>query len=252
MCFERLLPTRAPQVAHSLKRNLVVPALILAASILPACASLFGQSSESSLPKGISLVCVWDEVGRTAPSAPGDRSESPPTAGQMSESAVAAKRLFDQERYAEAAAALAEVMDGRTGDDQGNRELAQYHLAIAYYKLDRLEECARLFCDIAARPSHVKFSEAELWLGRLATEPRTTLQAIDALYAYSEGNTVRFNNPNQRDLYWLLQFTTGRAAFRRGDEARALKSFQSISPESPYLPLARDCLRFVPHGEVPK
>src|SRR5690242_14622286 len=44
----------------------------------------------------------------------------PVTAGQMTEEAAQAKRLFDGERWAEAAVILKRVFDGETGDDEGN------------------------------------------------------------------------------------------------------------------------------------
>jgi len=57
------------------------------------------------------------------------------TAGQMTEEAATAKRLFDGERWSEAALGLYRVYKGETGDDPGNRQIAQYHLAIALYRL---------------------------------------------------------------------------------------------------------------------
>ena len=62
------------------------------------------------------------------------------------------------------ARALGRVMTGETGDDQGNREIAQYHLGIAYFRLRKFEAALAVFADIASRPMHLKFSESELWL----------------------------------------------------------------------------------------
>ena len=59
----------------------------------------------------------------------------PPQAGQMTEEAAQAKRLFDGEKWSEAALALYRVRNGETGDDEGNKQIAQYHLAIALYRL---------------------------------------------------------------------------------------------------------------------
>jgi hypothetical protein len=47
------------------------------------------------------------------------QDEGPVTAGQMTEEAAQAKRLFDAERWAEAALVLKRVVDGETGDDEG-------------------------------------------------------------------------------------------------------------------------------------
>src|SRR5690606_42086875 len=45
--------------------------------------------------------------------------QEPVSAGQMTEQAAAAKRLFDKERWPEAALALYRVVTGETGDDAG-------------------------------------------------------------------------------------------------------------------------------------
>ena len=53
------------------------------------------------------------------PGKPVDNSP-PPQAGQMTEQAAQAKRLFDGEKWQEAALALDRVRKGETGDDEGN------------------------------------------------------------------------------------------------------------------------------------
>ena len=63
--------------------------------------------------------------------APEGQETGPVAAGQMTEQAAAAKKLFDRERWSEAALALYRVVAGETGDDPGNQQLAQYYLAIS-------------------------------------------------------------------------------------------------------------------------
>src|ERR1700753_4429972 len=64
-----------------------------------------------------------------------DKGAGAAAGGQLTEEAAAAKRLFDKDRYAEAAVALYRVVAGQTGDDPGNQQLAQYYLAVSLYKL---------------------------------------------------------------------------------------------------------------------
>src|SRR5262245_24307918 len=79
--------------------------------------------------KGVSPARVIRPMPEPA-AHPEDAGEGPPTAGQMTDETADAKRLFDHERWAEAAAANRRVVDGDTGDDEGNRQIAEYHLAI--------------------------------------------------------------------------------------------------------------------------
>ena len=98
--------------------------------------------------------------------------EGPVTAGQMTEEAAQAKRLFDNERWAEAALILKQVVDGETGDDKGNQQIAQYHLAIALYRLQFFQASYDIFRRVADKPNHLKFKETLLWLAKLATQLR--------------------------------------------------------------------------------
>ena len=59
----------------------------------------------------------------------------PATAGQPTEAAAQAKRLYDREKWWDAAKALYRVSTGETGDDEGNKQIAQFNLAKALYKL---------------------------------------------------------------------------------------------------------------------
>src|SRR5262245_1460387 len=61
------------------------------------------------------------DLDEDAPAAQG-----PVTAGNMTESAAQAKQMFDKERWSEAAQALHRVVTGETGDDPGNKQLAEY------------------------------------------------------------------------------------------------------------------------------
>src|SRR5262249_45010044 len=97
-------------------------------------------------------------------------SGPPPVAGQMSEQAAQAKRLFDGEKWGDASLALYRVYKGETGDDEGNKQLAQYHLAISLYRLKFYQGAYGIFSEIADKPNHLKFNETLLWLAKPATD----------------------------------------------------------------------------------
>lgn len=201
------------------------------------------------------LSCRWDEVGKASSAAPPRRASAnepmSAPAGQMTEEAAQAKRLFDSERFEEATKALTRVVNGETGDDQGNREVAQYHLGIAHFRLGRFDDALEVFVAIAAQPSHLKFQETALWLSRLVDKPAQAVRAIDALYPYSRETVARFDNPQQRDTYATLMYATGRSALRHGDTAEAAARFQLV-PAGRFAGLAAGCQRFAPAGVVAK
>src|SRR5262249_12364574 len=124
----------------------------------------------------------------------------PVTAGQMTEEGAQAKRLFDGERWAEAAGILKRVFDCEHAGDAGNKQIAQYHYAISLYRLQFYQASYAIFSEIAEKPNHLKFNETLLWLSKLATQLPEPADIIERVGKYKTEQISRFNNPQQRDL----------------------------------------------------
>jgi hypothetical protein len=169
--------------------------------------------------------------------APGQKpvdNSPPPTAGQMTEQAAQAKRLFDGEKWSEASLALYRVYKGETGDDEGNKQLAQYHLAISLYRLKFYQAAYAYFSEISDKPNHLKFNETLLWLSKLATDLPEPADIVERVGKYNDEQIARFNNPNQRDLYWQLNYLLGRYKYRNRQYEDALRLFSKIGRQSKY------------------
>jgi hypothetical protein len=160
--------------------------------------------------------------------------EGPVVAGQMTEEAAQGKRLFDAERWSEAALVLKRVIDGETGDDEGNKQIAQYHLAIALYRLQFYQASYAIFSEIADKPNHLKFNETLLWLSKLATQLPEPADIIERVGKYKSDAVARFNNPQQRDLYWQLNYLLGRYKYRNRNYEEAISLFDKVDPKSKY------------------
>ncbi len=168
-----------------------------------------------------------------APAKP-ENMGPPPVAGQMTEQAAQAKRLFDGEKWGDAAAALYRVYKGETGDDEGNRQLAQYHLAIALYRLKFYQGAYGIFSEIADKPNHLKFNETLLWLAKLATDLPEPADIVERVGKYNDSQIDKFNNPNQRELYWQLNYLLGRYKYRNRQYDDALRLFGKVDRQSKY------------------
>jgi hypothetical protein len=167
------------------------------------------------------------------PAKPVDNSP-PPQAGQMTEQAAQAKRLFDGEKWGDAASALYRVYKGETGDDEGNKQLAQYHLAIALYRLKFYQAAYGIFSEIADKPNHLKFNETLLWLAKLATDLPEPADIVERVGKYTDAAIDKFNNANQRELYWQLNYLLGRYKYRNRQYEEALRLFRKVDRQSKY------------------
>ena len=147
----------------------------------------------------------------------------------MTDAAAQAKRLFDGEKWCDAALALYRVYNGETGDDEGNKQLAQYHLAIALYRLKFYQ--ARVRRSSARSPtSRTTSSSTRRCSGSRSSRPtcpsRPTSSSASASTTTSRSR--KFNNPNQRDLYWQLNYLLGRYKYRNRQYDEALALFGKV------------------------
>lgn len=169
-----------------------------------------------------------------------DGVDAPPAVpGQPTQEAANAKKLFEMGNWSDAAIALKRVMSGETGDDQGNRELAQYQLAISLYNLDLFVASYAQFAEIAARKNHQKFAETLLWIARLATKLPDVAGVAEAVHEYDRtGVTDSGWTRESRAVRWQLGWVMGRHAFDIGDLDEAISLFQGVDRASPYHAIA--------------
>ena len=217
----------------------------LAAVCLLASAAFLGGIVTSSVARAQEVIDLDEE--ESAPKKKGDKkavdidldegeSKDQPavTAGQMTEQAAAAKKLFDKERWSEAALALHRVVSGETGDDAGNKQLAEYYLAISLYRLKFYQASYAIFSTIADNRNHLKFSETLLWLAKLATQLPEPADIIERVGKYTDEQVGRFDNAQQADLYWQLNYMLGRYKYRNRQYEEAIRLFQKVDRRSEY------------------
>ncbi len=170
-----------------------------------------------------------------ADEAPEEVEQAPVVAGQMTEAAAATKRMFDKQKWAEAALGLHRVVAGDTGDDPGNQQLAEYWLAISLYRLKFYQASYAMFASIARNKNHLKFGQTLLWLSKLATQLPEPAGIIDSVGRYGDGDLARFNNPQQRDLYFQLNYMLGRYRYQHDKKYNdAVRLFNRVKPSSQY------------------
>jgi tetratricopeptide (TPR) repeat protein len=155
-------------------------------------------------------------------------------AGTMSEGARAAKALFDQQKWPEAALALYGVVAGDTGDDDGNKQLAQYFLSISLYRMKLYQASYALFGFIADNRNHLKFGETLLWLAKLATQLPEPADIIERVGRYRDTEIAAFDNDKQKELFYQLNYLLGRYKYRNRQFEEAIRLFNKVDDSSQY------------------
>jgi hypothetical protein len=167
------------------------------------------------------------------PGKPVDNSP-PAQAGQRIDAASQAKRLYESEKWWDAAQALYRVQTGETGDDEGNKQIAQFNLAKALYKLKFFQAAYSIFSEIADKPNHLKYNETLLWLAKLATDLPEPADIVERVGKYNEQQVAKFNNKEQQDLFWQLNYLLGRYKYRNGQYPEALGLFEKVNRKSKF------------------
>ena len=159
-------------------------------------------------------------------------AQGPVSAGAPSEAFGRAKKLFDKEKWSDAATGMYQVVSGASGDDEGNKQLAQYYLAICLYRLKFYQASYSIFSVIADNKFHLKFGETLLWLAKLATQLPEPADIIERVGKYSDEEVARFDNAQQQELYWTLNYMLGRYKYRNRQYEEAIRLFQKVDRRS--------------------
>lgn len=220
--------TGASAHAQTHKKKPAAPA----AAAQPAQPAPVDMDADSAAPASADAPAAAPAGKKKAPKVV---DNSPPaTAGQPTEAAAQAKRLYDREKWWDAAKALYRVSTGETGDDEGNKQIAQFNLAKALYKLKFFQGAYSIFSEIADRPNHLKYNETLLWLAKLATDLPEPADIIERVGKYNEEHVAKFNNKEQQEIYWQLNYLLGRYRYRNGQFPEALALLDKVDRRSKY------------------
>ena len=165
--------------------------------------------------------------------------QGPVTAGAPTEGFATAKKLFEKEKWSDAALGWYRVVSGDTGDDAGNKQLADYYLAICLYRLKFYQASYAIFSVIADNKYHLKFGETLLWLAKLATQLPEPADIIERVGKYTDSEIARFDNAQQRDLYWQLNYMLGRYKYRNRQYEDSIRLFQKVDRRSDHYVAAQ-------------
>ncbi len=174
-----------------------------------------------------------DESDDTVIDLDEDEDESV-VAGQGTSTLSQAQARFQKKSYGQAAKLFYDVVSGVSGDDPGNKQIAEFQMAQSLYYLRFYQASFDIFSSIADTENHLKHSETLPWLAKLSLDLPEPADIISSLGKYSEEDLSRFNSDNkaQQEIYWKLNYFLGRYHYRQGDFETSIKIFSRVSAES--------------------
>src|SRR5580658_3296076 len=203
-CVGRSTLMRSKTMRRPVARGVLVTALVAALGLTASSADAQRKPKKPAAAAQPAPSAAPVDLDADAPAPPAGAKpakvvdNSPPaTAGQPTAAASQAKRLYENEKWWDAAQALFRVSSGETGDDEGNKQIAQFNLAKALYKLKFFQGAYSIFSEIADKPNHLKYNETLLWLAKLATDLPEPADIIERVGKYNEAHVGKFNNKEQ-------------------------------------------------------
>jgi len=201
----------------------------LGASLLssPAWAQRRGGGNPQP-PAGGGADIVFGAEGEQNPNTP-----APPADGPPSEAMANALRLYQQERYQEAAVQFQRVTEGETGDAPANIQKAQFHLGKCLYHLRFYQAALAVFDEIVNLGNgHLYFAPTLQWLAQLATQLPEPADIVQRVGHYSSDQLQQFDNNESRGLFNQLLFLMGRAKYKDGNFPEAIELFGRVQRSS--------------------
>jgi len=165
---------------------------------------------------------------------------APPPEGPPSEAFANALRLYQQERYMEAAVQFQRAVGGQTDDALANVQKAQFFLGKALYHLRFYQSALALFDEITQQgQAHLYYSQTLQWLAQLASQLPEPAGIIERIGRYGVDQLEQFNTPETADLYNQLLYLMGRFKYGQGEFDEAISLFRRVDRRSRYYVNAR-------------
>lgn len=167
-------------------------------------------------------------------------ANAPPADGPPTEAMANALRLYQQDRYQEAAVQFQRVVEGETGDAPANIQKAQFHLGKCLYHMRFYQSALAVFDEIVEQGQrHLYFPSTLQWLAQLAAQLPEPADIIRRVGRYSPEQLQQFNNNESRNLYNQLLFLLGRAKYNDGDFDAAVSLFRQVQRTSRFYVQAK-------------
>jgi len=165
---------------------------------------------------------------------------APPAEGPPSEALANALRLYQQERYQEAAVQFQRVVEGESQDAPANVQKAQFFLGKCLYHLRYYQSALAIFDEIGQQgQGHLYFGQTLQWLAQLASQLPEPAGIIEKVGRYGVDQLEQFNTAESQELYNELLYIMGRYKYGQGEFEEAIALFQRVAAESPFYVKAR-------------
>jgi tetratricopeptide (TPR) repeat protein len=158
-------------------------------------------------------------------------------AGPPSKTLERALKLYDAEDYANASIELNKVIEGQSGDDESNKQRAEFFMGKTLFNMKYYSASLSYFDKIVQKGSAHRYYQKTLqWLASLSRFLPESAGVLDRIGKYTKADLDQpALEPVRDELYYLL----GRYHYQKGNFKEALDLFASVPEKSEFFPKAK-------------
>jgi tetratricopeptide (TPR) repeat protein len=188
-----------------------------------------------------------EEVHQDEPGKPGAKKKPmtfapeavKPTgpAGPPSKVLERALKLYDAEDYANSSIELNKVIEGQSGDDEANKQRAEFFMGKTLFNMKYYSASLSYFDKIVQKgPNHRYYAKTLQWLASLSRFLPESAGVLEKIGKYTRADLDQpALEPVRDELYYLL----GRYHYQKGNFKDAIELFSSVPEKSEFYPRAK-------------
>jgi tetratricopeptide (TPR) repeat protein len=158
-------------------------------------------------------------------------------AGPPSKVLERALKLYDAEDYANSSIELNKVVEGQSGDDEANKQRAEFFMGKTLFNMKYYSASLSYFDKIVQKgPSHRYYQKTLQWLASLSRFLPESAGVLEKIGKYTKSDLDQpALEPVKDELYYLL----GRFHYQKGNFKEAIDLFSSVPEKSEFYPKAK-------------
>jgi len=158
-------------------------------------------------------------------------------AGPPSKVLERALKLYDAEDYTNASIELNKVVEGQSGDDEANKQRAEFFMGKTLFNMKYYSASLSYFDRIVQKgPNHRYYQKTLQWLASLSRFLPESAGVLEKIGKYTKSDLDQpALEPVRDELYYLL----GRYHYAKGNFKDAIDLFSSVPEKSEFYPKAK-------------
>jgi tetratricopeptide (TPR) repeat protein len=193
--------------------------------------------------RAVGIVLAWSLVLASSSATAQKRKkkdfqpDSAAVGDQPSKVLERAFKLYDGEDFTQSSIELNKVIEGETGDTEGNKQKAEFWMGKALYNMKYYSASLSYFDRVVQKgPTHAYYNATLKWLASLSRQLPDSTGILEKIGKY---NKAELDQPALEKVRDELYFLLGKYNYQKGSFKEAVALFSAVPPSSEFYVQAK-------------